>query len=609
MSTITISTLPLTSTLTDATNFPVEISGVTKHVTAATIKSYAISDLSANLTSTNTALLTANTAMKSYVDAQTSAVTVAWAANAVVQQGLITTLQSQVYANSNVAAYLPTYTGNFSSANLTVSGVVTGNATTFTGSITGNLLTVTGATAGLISWGQYVQGSGVADDTFITYQNTGTSGGNGTYYVSVSQSVSARPMYVHGLYVDSDIKLTEGHGIYSQDEHDPGLYNLLIGIKAEEATVHVGDINTNGMSLTNNQEYKIDSALNVGTYMAVAKVDTTDNVILGSGNGNTTQIRVGGDTAIGGYGMKFKNGGQALIPVGLRIGDNINASIFNAPLEVGSLLAGAANNQSNPGGIALPTYRGTGNIIANDEWGSYIYGSRYRGTINSPLAVKPDDWLMEFGSTAFDGHGNNNGGGEMAFRVDGAVTASANPSRWELYVTPSGTNSQTLGLKVDSNLAVTAYGNITTSGNLKAPNYLFANGVNILSTVTGNYGNANVASYLVANPQPGTYSNTDVAAYISVNSNPGVYGNTQVGPFMYRFLPNYGLGGINANTISANNVSTINLTLSSVLQFANLTTAQINLISPTSPGMTVYNYTTGNIQVYNGTKWANITLS
>jgi hypothetical protein len=25
--------------------------------------------------------------------------------------------------------------------------------------------------------------------------------------------------------------------------------------------------------------------------------------------------------------------------------------------------------------------------------------------------------------------------------------------------------------------------------------------------------------------------------------------------------------------------------------------------------MTVYNYTSGNIQVYNGTKWANITLS
>jgi hypothetical protein len=51
------------------------------------------------------------------------------------------------------------------------------------------------------------------------------------------------------------------------------------------------------------------------------------------------------------------------------------------------------------------------------------------------------------------------------------------------------------------------------------------------------------------------------------------------------------------------------LTVSSAIQFANLTTTQINAITPTNRGMTVYNYTTGNVQVYNGTKWANITLS
>lgn len=49
--------------------------------------------------------------------------------------------------------------------------------------------------------------------------------------------------------------------------------------------------------------------------------------------------------------------------------------------------------------------------------------------------------------------------------------------------------------------------------------------------------------------------------------------------------------------------------LGGAIQFANLTTAQIATISPTNRGMTVYNYTTGNIQVYNGTKWANVTLS
>jgi len=51
------------------------------------------------------------------------------------------------------------------------------------------------------------------------------------------------------------------------------------------------------------------------------------------------------------------------------------------------------------------------------------------------------------------------------------------------------------------------------------------------------------------------------------------------------------------------------VTLASAIRFANLTTTQVNAITSITTGMTVYNYTTGNIQVYNGSKWANVTLS
>ena len=57
------------------------------------------------------------------------------------------------------------------------------------------------------------------------------------------------------------------------------------------------------------------------------------------------------------------------------------------------------------------------------------------------------------------------------------------------------------------------------------------------------------------------------------------------------------------------NISAVNLTVTSAIQFASLTTAQIISIATPARGMTVYNYNTGNIQVYNGAKWANITLS
>jgi hypothetical protein len=64
------------------------------------------------------------------------------------------------------------------------------------------------------------------------------------------------------------------------------------------------------------------------------------------------------------------------------------------------------------------------------------------------------------------------------------------------------------------------------------------------------------------------------------------------------YLPTY-TGNISANIV----------TLTSAIHLANLTTTQINAISPTVRGMMVYNYSTGNIQVYNGTKWGNIVLS
>jgi hypothetical protein len=393
----------------------------------------------------------------------------------------------------------------------------------FTGTIAGTTLTVTGATTGTIAWEQAIEGPGVAADTFIVTQLTGDSGGDGTYSVTVSQNVGPVTMNVAAMYLNAGLKLGVNHAIYQQDEDDTTLYNFMIGIEAQEATIHIGDINTNGVAIPNNKEYKGHSALNTGTYMAIAKVDSADQVILGSGNSVNTLIKVGGMGE--GYGMKLFNGGKTHIVNNLKIGDNTNDSIFQAPLEVGSRLQGDPNNLSSPGGIGLPTYRGTATIVSNDEWGSYIYGSRYRGTINSPLPTKNGDWLMEFGATSFDGT-NNNGGGEMAFRVDGTVTGSANPSRWELYVTPAGTNSQTLGLKVDSALQTTLYGNLrfadstvqTTAYKSTSGSWTLATGSNTVSftvPLNSNYQmwvNGNIPNGIVEWNATVNVSNTNVPA-------------------------------------------------------------------------------------------------
>jgi len=77
--------------------------------------------INANVTGTNAAIITANTGMKSYVDA----VNTAWQANAATQDTAIVSLRTN--ANANTAAYLTTYSGNIAAGNVTTTGNVTGN--------------------------------------------------------------------------------------------------------------------------------------------------------------------------------------------------------------------------------------------------------------------------------------------------------------------------------------------------------------------------------------------------------------------------------------------------------------------------------------------------
>lgn len=100
---------------------------------------------------------------------------------------------------------------------------------------------------------------------------------------------------------------------------------------------------------------------------------------------------------------------------------------------------------------------------------------------------------------------------------------------------------------------------------------------------------------------------SDLQANVSVlfANDAANYGNSNVSSYMSSFTGNVSAGNVNVT----GNITSTRLTLSSVIQFANLTTTQINSVSSPLRGMTAYNYNTGNIQVYNGTKWANVTLS
>lgn len=69
--------------------------------------------------------------------------------------------------------------------------IASGTATSVTGSITGYTLTVTAVSTGALVVGGVLSGTGITTGTAITGQLTGTSGGIGTYTVSINQTVSS----------------------------------------------------------------------------------------------------------------------------------------------------------------------------------------------------------------------------------------------------------------------------------------------------------------------------------------------------------------------------------------------------------------------------------
>jgi len=205
--------------------------------------------------------------------------------------------------------------------------------------------------------------------------------------------------------------------------------------------------------------------------------------------------------------------------------------------------------------------------------------------------------------------------------VAGNITTSGNIVANNI-TTLRGTNGN-LSLDPDGSGWITANGNIRVSGNISNVAGLQAVAIGNVTPgsgafTTGSF-SGNVSAGNISTPAGGLITTTTLGATgITVTGNVNANGGNIVTTSSAVLLFNSTATSVNAfgaaTTINIGNASgntniTGFLTVSSAIQFANLTTTQINAIAPTNRGMTVYNYTTGNVQVYNGTKWANITLS
>jgi len=97
----------------------------------------------------------------------------------------------KVYANYATGAIRAAATGSpVQSASVTGS-IAAAPSTSVTGSIADNVLTVTAVGSGVLVPGATLSGSGVSSGTKIVAQITGTTGGAGTYQVSIAQTAAS----------------------------------------------------------------------------------------------------------------------------------------------------------------------------------------------------------------------------------------------------------------------------------------------------------------------------------------------------------------------------------------------------------------------------------
>jgi len=190
--------------------------------------------LQSQIAGANAAIVTANTAMKAYVDAANT-----------IQSSQIATLQGQVYTNANVAAYLPSYGGNLTVGNL----AVTGNITTINyetvlytetaNVLTANVLTVSGNTTSgnvLATGFFYANGAPFVSSNFNP-ASPGTIGGTTPGAATFSSLKTTQTTVTLGASAGAISQGTYAIGIGTYAGYNTqGAYSVVIGGQAGQNT-------------------------------------------------------------------------------------------------------------------------------------------------------------------------------------------------------------------------------------------------------------------------------------------------------------------------------------------------------------------------------------
>ena len=229
-------------------------------------------------------------------------------------------------------------------------------------------------------------------------------------------------------------------------------------------------------------------------------------------------------------GVAFVSSVYSNVNVEAYIGGNVGSYQLYANANIGTLFLGNISTQANLGTLFL------GNISTQANLGTLFLGNistqanlgAFQTFSNSNAAAQATSInTINANIGAFYNYANTKiGTNTNSNLVVAATTTSTSTTTGALVI---GGGAGIAGNVTSANVVT---GNVYTSGNIRATNYQFANGVSILSTVGGTYSNTNVAAYLTLGATIGsgtpTSTSTTTGALI-VQGGAGVSGNAYVG--------------------------------------------------------------------------------
>ena len=480
------------------------------------------------------------------------------------------------YSNANVAAYLPTYSGNI--GNLTVVGnlSVTGNVTITNTEIVNQTIT----TVGNITGGNILTGGQISSTGNITTANTvvaaivsgtttvNSANGNfgnitvGAVGVGATGNISANGNIAGNYFIGNGSALT---GMYSNTT----VTNYLSGgtysgdINAPSGVVTAAAVNSTGAVTASSYVQAAGGIYSISTYGGTYSDGIVVDYVTGQGR---ISMGAGDGFAIFNSGV----GGVNLVTVSstgnVSVLGNVSAPYF---IGNGSQLTGLAATYSNANVAAyLPTYSGDLGAVVNITASGNVTGATVTATGNlSGVSVL---------GTTISAAGNITGGnltttGVLSFNSTGNVPNIYLGSSGNLFITSNSTSA--------TRLRMIGSANNSGANGVTASFYQFANTSNttILQLVTSNtemrinssaFGNVSPVpfNFYIGNALSGgfdTSTNFSVVGNISAGNITGPNASTSVALVNYKdtptvltyastITPNIALGSIQTVTLTGN---------------------------------------------------------